>query len=395
MKKLTIIALVVAVSAVFIGTAMAAEWNLYGSARMETFWKDTDLKNDDVFGRSSDGDLTWQFQNNSRVGANVKGEYISAQFEYGARPAVRDNGAVTNFANVRRLYGVWHFTEGWGLKVGKDYTPITFFLSGQVVDADAGLLNVGNAYGARKGLVEIDGKLGPGTLKFAAIDPSATAIVTVPAFGDVTDLTVATDTETNVPKFEASYKLSLSDAMSFHAFGGYQYKKQLVNATGTIAGTPFVFETDENISSWMIGVGGDMNFGPMFVKPQVSYYSNGAAAGWLGARTPGGESAVPVLNANGDIADVNSLMAMLALGFSPTEAMTLEGGIGYLYTDQDKGYDNTAYDAYLQLVWSLAKGVYLVPEVGYRDYGDFEPANGTKIDLGSQFYAGAKWQIDF
>ena len=394
MKKVTIIALVVAVTAVFAVSAMAAEWNLYGSARMETFWKSTDLTNDNAFGDSTVNDLTWTFQNNSRVGATVKAEHISGRFEYGARPAVRDNGAVTNFANVRRLYGVWHFMEGWGLKVGKDYTPITFFLSGQVVDADAGLLNVGNAYGGRKGLVEIDGKLGPGTLKFAAIDPGTAGIATIPTF--LGDIDVATDTETNVPKFEVSYEFNLSDAMSFHAFGGYQYKKQKIAASGTTpAGTPFTFNFDDNVDSWMVGAGADMNFGPMFVKPQVSYYQNGAAAGWLGSRTPGGDSALPVINSNGQIADVSSLMAMLALGFSPTEAMTLEGGIGYLYTDVDDGYENSAYDAYIQLVWSLARGVYLVPEVGYRDYGDFEPAIGQSVDLGSQFYAGAKWQIDF
>jgi hypothetical protein len=393
MKKVTIIALVVAIAAFFAVSASANEWNLYGSARMETFWKSTDLTNDNAFGDSTVNDLTWLFQNNSRVGATVKGEHISGRFEYGARPAVRAGGAVTNFANVRRLYGVWHFMEDWGLKVGKDYTPITFFLSGQVVDADAGLLFVGNAYGARKGLVEIDGKLGPGTLKFAAIDPSSSATATIPTF--VGDITVDTDTETNVPKFEVSYEFGLSDAMSFHAFGGYQYKKQQIAATGTLNGAPFTFSFDDNIDSWMVGAGADMNFGPMFVKPQVSYYQNGAAAGWLGSRTPGGDSALPIINQNGNIADVNSLMAMLALGFSPTEAMTLEGGIGYLYTDVDDGYENSAYDAYIQLVWSLASGVYLVPEVGYRDYGDFEPAIGNKVDLGSQFYAGAKWQIDF
>ena len=64
--------------------------------------------------------------------------------------------------------------EGWGLKVGKDYTPITFFLSGQVFDADDGLLQVGNAYGARQGQVAVEGNLGPGIFKFAAINPSRT-----------------------------------------------------------------------------------------------------------------------------------------------------------------------------------------------------------------------------
>ena len=43
MKKLTIIALVVAITAVFAVTAMANEWNLYGSARMATYYTSQDL----------------------------------------------------------------------------------------------------------------------------------------------------------------------------------------------------------------------------------------------------------------------------------------------------------------------------------------------------------------
>ena len=43
MKKFTIIALVVAITAVFAVTAMANEWNLYGSARMATYYISEDL----------------------------------------------------------------------------------------------------------------------------------------------------------------------------------------------------------------------------------------------------------------------------------------------------------------------------------------------------------------
>ncbi|MGD8338080.1 MAG: hypothetical protein PVJ29_13345, partial [Desulfobacterales bacterium] len=43
MKKLTIIALVVAITAVFAVTATANEWNLYGSARMATYYISEDL----------------------------------------------------------------------------------------------------------------------------------------------------------------------------------------------------------------------------------------------------------------------------------------------------------------------------------------------------------------
>jgi hypothetical protein len=348
MKKLTIIALVVAITAVFAVTAMANEWSLYGSARVETFYSSRDLgkslelvpgttnqffavQDRDIANQDSISDTTWRLQNNSRIGAIVKGDMLMGQFEYGARPAKRDNDAITNFANVRRLYGVWKFTEGWGLKVGKDYTPITFFLSGQVYEADAGLLQVGNAYGARKGQVAVEGTLGPGKLKVALIDPSTSTLGT-------TDST----TEKIIPKFEASYQFNLSDAMSFHAFGGYQ-TYDIKSANLLFGGTD-----SRSVNSWMLGLGADMNFGPFFVKPQVSYYQNGAAAGWLGANylTPTKRGFVEVFNADfgtaipvdtvsTEVLDGNNLMAMLAFGFKPTESLGLEAGVGYVGFDTD------------------------------------------------------------
>ena len=70
---------------------------------------------------------------------------------------------------TRRLFGVWKFTEGWELKVGKDYTPITFFLSGQVFDTDQGLKNAGQAYGYRRAQIAVEGK----SFKVALIDPTS------------------------------------------------------------------------------------------------------------------------------------------------------------------------------------------------------------------------------
>ncbi|MFZ0611515.1 MAG: hypothetical protein WAM73_04700, partial [Desulfobacterales bacterium] len=148
-----------------------------------------------------------------------------------------------------------------------------------------------------------------------------------------------------------------------------------------------------------------LNFGPFFVKPQASWYRNGAAAGWLNANLGlGGPqlngrsiSQLPVLDVTGGLVDVDSLMAMLAIGFSPAEMLRLEAGAGYLYNDYDNGSENTYLEYYLQAVVTLAKGVYIVPEVGFRDFGDFETNNPLipNINLGDLWYAGAKWQIDF
>ena len=401
MKKLTIIALVVAIAAVFAVTASANEWNLYGSARMATYYtsqdygnqfkSDTNTSGDDVFGRSKLNDLQWNLQSNARIGATVKGDMVSGRFEYGTGGGN---------ANIRRLYGVWHFTEGWGLKVGQDYTPITFFLSGQVFDTDQGLLQVGNAYGARVGQVAVEGKLGPGTFKFATITPATSTLDAFSVFG-----TTAATTERKFPKLEASYEFNLSDGMSLHAFGGYNgYKLYWLapNAAGTIV------DYNKNVNSYTVGLGADLNFGPFFVKPQVSYYLNGASAGWLNTKLGLGAldiTQTPFFSAtDNDVVDVKSLMAMLALGFSPTESLTLEAGAGYLNSESDSyqvdptrsvKFKNTYMEYYLQAVITMAKGVYLVPEVGYRDYGDFEGDVEGKQDLGNLWYAGAKWQINF
>lgn len=388
MKKLTIIALVVAITAVFAVSAMANEWNLYGSARVATFYTTQDYGGDirDQFDRDSVEDLQWEMQGNSRVGATVKGDMLEARFEFG----VSSDGSGGN-VGTRRLYGVWKFADGWGLKVGKDYTPITFFLSGQVFDADQGLLAVGNAYGYRRGQLALEGM----GFKVALISPTAGIL----DFDLPANTAVTQTTEKYLPKFEASYEFKLSDAMKIHAFGGYQ-TFDLYQRRETLG---VVVQDDDAVDSYMVGAGADLGFGPFFVKPQVSWYKNGAAAGWLdpnlGLGDPqldgGSIPQTPLLDETGSINDIDSLMAMLALGFKPTESLGLEAGVGYLYSDSDSGRENTYMEYYLQAVITLAKGVYLVPEAGYRDYGDLESDNLQDIDLGDLWYLGAKWQIDF
>ena len=104
-------------------------------------------------------------------------------------------------------------------------------------------------------------------------------------------------------------------------------------------------QLNDNVTSYMFGAAADLNFGPFFVKPQVSWYKNGASAGWLNANIGLGDpinpltgnpiSQLPLVDANGGIVDQDSLMAMLALGFKPTESLRLELGGGYLGTKDD------------------------------------------------------------
>ncbi len=60
---------------------------------------------------------------------------------------------------------------------------------------------------------------------------------------------------------------------------------------------------------------------------------------------------------------------------APRRALTLEGGVGWLYqkSDGNQSIDkNTYLEYYLQGVWKMAPSVYLIPEVGYRDFGNLE-----------------------
>jgi len=66
MKKLFVLFIIV----LFAAPAMAVDWNFYGSARMATYWTDTDLGDGQTAaGDDDDANLLWQLQSNSRVGA--------------------------------------------------------------------------------------------------------------------------------------------------------------------------------------------------------------------------------------------------------------------------------------------------------------------------------------
>jgi hypothetical protein len=397
MKKYTIVLLAVALTAVFAVTAMANEWNLYGSARVATFYENNKLGDiPDVAGRDTIKNTTWNLQGNSRIGATVKGDALSARFEFGVS-SDGGGGDVTS----RRLFGVWQFSDGWGLKVGKDYTPITFFLSGQVFGNDAGLLNVGNAYGSRRGQLAIEGQ----GFKIALIDNAPIdSVVIDPIAGDGVDFAGAAS-ESYFPKIEASYLWKHGDLGGTHFFGGFSNQKYYVNQLDAADVVTNTFS--KTAVSWVFGLGGEYNFGPMFVKPQLSYYVNGAQGGWLGGAianaagqdTSGGIEQGPVIIGT-EIIDANSFMGMLALGFSPTEQLTLELGGGFLYNnekDETVIKDHTYFEMYLNAVWTMAPGVFLVPEAGFRDFGELKiDVPGTPdIDLGSLWYFGAKWQINF
>jgi len=390
MKKLTILIAAIALVC-FAVPAMALDWNFYGNARMATFYDSRDFGNGggpngngtNAAGTDDkDTDTQWDLQGNSRIGANIKAENLKAQFEFGVNEAS---------VSSRRIYGVWNFGAGT-LKVGKDYSPTSQFISGQVFDGDLGLLGIGTSYSSRNGQIA----LGFGGFTIALIrnttgllpNMSGTATFTagvVPFAGDVDRI---------IPKIEVGWGMAF-DTWNFNLMGGYQY----YSIEDVTSFTNFGDTNDIAVTSYVVGADGGVNFGPAYVKAAVSYGQNIGNAGWsissgVNGRPNTYQGGIAVWDGDDDTNDTDTFMGALVAGIKVSDMLSFEGGFGYRKDSTDGGtqYDTAPWAAYVQSVIALAPGVYVIPEVGYYD---FDTTAATNKTAGSELYLGGKWQINF
>lgn len=376
MKKLTILLAAVALVC-FSVPAMAVDWNFYGSARVNTWYVSTDLGQDNVAGDSGDAEVRWgnNGQNNSRIGARVKADAVSGRFELQLKGDSKGDPSTVVTTETRLMYAEWNFGPG-KLKIGKDYTPVSQFISGQVFDEDLGLLGIGTQYGNRTPQIAFSF----GGFDVALIQPNADDITTS---GGVS---TAGDIDSYLPKIEAKYGMSF-DAWNFSVQGGYQYYS---------IDTPDPNSQSVDVTSYTIGGNVGFNFGPGYAKGSVAYGQNWGPAQWglNGAYTNGSN---PYWDGPGQDGtdDTTSTMFALAAGMKVSDTLSFEAGFGWREDDPDvSGWDSqNAYMAYVQSVIALAPGVYLVPEVGY--YKQDDNFDGTSPTKEKQYYLGAKWQIDF
>jgi hypothetical protein len=385
MKKLAILIAAIALVC-FSVPAMAVDWNFYGSARMATYWV-----SDDPGTGGGDTDLQWDLQGNSRVGANVKAENLKGQFEFGVSSDSAGGGNVS----ARRLYGVWDFGPG-KLKVGKDYTPVSQFISGQVYDADLGLLGIGTQYGNREAQVAFSF----GGFEIALIQPvsgyimglEATSTTAFAGTLGTTRINQTTETAANgnlderLPKVEAKWGMSF-DAFNFNLQGGINYY-----TISDVISSEDGKRNDIKVTSYTLGADAGFNFGPGYVKGSVAYGQNWDDAAWaLGGNHNQGSPAV--WDGDDGIDDTTSYMAALVAGLKVSDMLSFEAGFGYRVDDPDANgaKKSEPWSVYAQSVIVMAPGVYIIPEVGYFD-GDQTFAGDDAL---TTFYLGGKWQIDF
>jgi hypothetical protein len=363
MKKFTILIAAIALVC-FSVPAMAADWNFYGSARMQTTYISDDYDNttNPAGTDNKDAATLWNLQSNTRFGARVKHEGpLEGRMEFGV-----NESTITS----RLLYGQWNFGSG-KLLVGKDYTPgASQFVSSSIQSGrsetpgdDQNLLGYGAFYGGRNGQI----KLSFGGFQVALIDSATTNIATN---GDVDDI---------LPKIQAEWGMAF-DTWNFSIAGG----AQTFSIQDVVSGAQ---KDDITVTSYFASGMGAWNIGAFTLKAALSYAENGGNAGWT--------AAAGTYNAGqNDIDDAKTYQGVLVGVFRMSDMLAFEGGVGYRHnkTDANVAEDKTeTVQGYIQALWTMAPGVYLMPEIGYIDWGK----NTADADQGDTIYAGAKWQIDF
>ncbi len=334
MKKFIVAIAVLALTA---GSAYAADWNFYGSARVSTFWSEHDvIDGDDGEWKYSEG-----LQGNARIGANVKvSDELSGRFEYGASGGN---------ANIRHLYGVWDYGFG-SVLIGQTETPIAVSYSSQVYDCDSTLGGYGDFDNNRHPQI----KWTSGGFDIAFINTNYSG--------------ASYDTRPLIPMIAMSYTAEF-DMGEAKIAGGYN---------------TFEINDDEDIDSYGIGLGTNLNFGAFGMFATFVWGQN---IDGLDAGTKTKFEGKAVYNGT-DVDDCESIGGTIGLSFAFSEMFTMEAGYGYIHDEMDDSdATDIAQSYYLQAAITLAPGVTVTPEVGMID--ERESAQNETI------YFGAKWQINF
>lgn len=347
MKKLLIVMFCVVAVA---GYAQATEWNFYGSAIVQTFWADEDLNG---AGTDPDTQFAEGLSGESVIGAEVKvSDTVSGFFEYGAADGVAD---------VRYLYGVWNFGAG-SLEIGKDDGTLALPGSDQAYDEDAGLGGWGEMSSEKKGQI----RLIFGGFQIAFREPDST-------YNDGTDNT-DDNIENIMPSIEAKYTFA-ADNYNVMINGGYH--------------TFDVGTNDEDVTSYVIGLGGDASFGAVTLAASIYFGQN--VANLVDCDVNGDEDAN-----NGyaeydgtNVIDNDALAWRVVLTYAFNDMVSAQAGYGFMKTelDDDASTEDEVQSYYLQVPITLAPGVTIVPEAGVIDYKEDGQTETT--------YFGAKWQIEF
>jgi hypothetical protein len=330
MRKLLVLLSAVAFLVAFTVPAVAADWNFYGSARVNTFFSDVEPE-----GGDSSTDLGWDL-GNSLYGANAEAGDIGGGIEY------------TAAGSLRKLFGTWSFGGG-SLMVGQNYTPVNMFYSSQVYGGDTSMLPYGGIYDGRRPMLQ----LSMSGFKVALVQTGTADIV-------------SPENEASLPKIEASYSFN-AGPLALNIAAGYNTYDE-ITADDTYS-----------IDSYFAGLGFKMGFGAGYLGGDIYTGGNLGPFGIWGGGMP------EYSPADNKVLDTSDMGYLLVAGFTASDVLSFQLGYGNKTQEVDGGDELETAAYYAQAKINLAKGCFIVPEIGMID----------TEDVSETTYYGAKWQIDF
>jgi hypothetical protein len=369
MKKLIVVFAVLLMAI----PASAADWSFSGDARMMTYSVDVS-KELSGLGRD-DTDTMWQKSDVlSRFTATVKSGDVMGYIQL--RPLVANP--------FRHWFGEWNFGAG-KLLVGKTWAVNTYFTNNQNFNE--------NYYGAFGNLNDIRARVDQIRLTFGGLQVGFLTPYTGRGNGFNTLASDAvgsgTDTDVTIPLIEVGYTFKL-DTMQFKINGGYQTYDIDFAAVGAAS------DQTESVDSYLIGGAWLANFGPAYVNLEAHYGQN---LGNMGQNIFTDQYAD--VNASNKILDNTGYAYNITVGFKVNDMITIEGGYGYIYGEDDfpspatsDQKEDSAIAYYIQVPITLADGVFIIPEYGKFDFDERDLGAGV-VDQGDITYWGATWKIAF
>jgi hypothetical protein len=149
---------------------------------------------------------------------------------------------------------------------------------------------------------------------------------------------------------------------------------------------------------WTLGAGTKLSFGAFYTNATVQYGQNPNNAG------SGPATLYPTVQLYDPALDKNEnseyMAAQLILGFKLSDAINFEGGViwqaGKVQSPTTQiEFKQQTWCYYLQMAWSPAKNVFIVPEIGIIDYDKLRVQNQSDLNYGNLTWIGIKWQINF
>jgi hypothetical protein len=381
MKKLLLLLAAISMVAAFTVSAMASTIDFYGSARYSTFYISSDSGFDDYEENdTTDADFQWQLlAATTRFGAKVKaGDGISGVIEL--RPG-----------SVRHWYGTWKITPTIALHAGQQWAPINYFESNQARE-DWGMGGFGALGTSRDVGLVFDISLGEGMgLKIGLMNPETdqAGTLAINSAGQKDG-----EVDTFLPKIEVNFSLGLSDAMKLNiAFGYNQFTDDTSDGDGE----------DYSVASFVMGVMFNMNLDAFYFTVDLWYASNAGDydddlvnAGYSSAAGNNVNNQAEAQIEDESVKNASTVGYLFVIGFKVSDTITVEGNIGYITSTA--GIEDAEAVSMLTIAFTapitLAKGVTVVPELGYISVDDANEENDDNSNA-TEFWLGAKWQIDF